>query len=428
MNRLAIPLLALALAAPACDGLDLDDPAPTALPAASTPADDGAPAVLTAALDPFVASAYQPGLVRFRVGNAWHTGFLVLPPGVLEGDTTVVITTNDMPLLQQNQCLQTITVEQGYLDSYHTPTATATATVRTYLEPRDGLLVMSLDTPLHVRYAPQIATGLPTRAEDLSCYGYHPQTGTLSYVRGHFRDATPTGYAFADEAGLLDGGGAGWLCGDLARTTLYGMQYTLQLDSRGRPTGLEEQLALHRYRDHIAAQAAVAAFTNPTEVTTRERLANVGSALCADIPNGTVADANVNQYGCHGGANQRWLWKRVDVIRNGAWVPRYQLQSAGTGKCVTITPIGVRQGVCQLNATSQLFERVGVTQSGAPYGKADVRLRSDMTGACLASPGSQWGAQLTTQPCAGGNTAPAQLWRIVDPLFLTWCSPFQLRF
>ena len=70
-----------------------------------------------------------------------------------------------------------------------------------------------------------------------------------------------------------------------------------------------------------------------------EELANKHSGLCLDIPNGSMDNGViVQQYACHGGANQLWFKRPVDadVRANGSWDFYWEYVNLNSGLCLDV--------------------------------------------------------------------------------------------
>jgi hypothetical protein len=115
------------------------------------------------------------------------------------------------------------------------------------------------------------------------------------------------------------------------------------------------------------------------------------SSKCADVTSQSLwAGAQIKQYDCNSGNNQKYWFKSV----TGGY---YQLLGRGSSLCVTEGATTVTQENCSATATNQQWS---VTASGS-Y----VLLKSRATGECLDVNGASTanGAALLTYTCNGGT-------------------------
>ncbi|MFI1356556.1 RICIN domain-containing protein [Streptomyces sp. NPDC020898] len=115
------------------------------------------------------------------------------------------------------------------------------------------------------------------------------------------------------------------------------------------------------------------------------------SSKCADVTSQSLwAGAQIKQYDCNGGNNQKYWFKSVA----GGY---YQLVGRGSSLCVAEGATTVTQENCSATATNQQWS---VTASGS-Y----VLLKSRATGECLDVNGASTanGAALLTYTCNGGT-------------------------
>lgn len=147
----------------------------------------------------------------------------------------------------------------------------------------------------------------------------------------------------------------------------------------------------------VAGAVRVLTNTHPQPTFT---LRNAGTGKCADVANSSRSDqAAVNQFTCHGGANQRWYFWTVPGTSRILVVNDY------SGHCLDI-PWGTTNGgeaVQQFSCHgdgSQQFERVARGSS--------IAIRRSGTNLCLEAPAAGVNStQLRQVPC---TFAASQLW------------------
>jgi hypothetical protein len=140
-----------------------------------------------------------------------------------------------------------------------------------------------------------------------------------------------------------------------------------------------------------------------SSVTTIQRL---GSPKCLDVENGSTAShALIKQYGCHGGANQRFLVDEV-VGRPG----QYTVMNVNSQRCIDI-PFASRnagESVQQFTCLPQDNQRVELLPSGGGH-----MLRMVHSQLCLSVPnGSMNDIPLQQLPCTG---AAGQVFQLTVP-------------
>jgi hypothetical protein len=126
------------------------------------------------------------------------------------------------------------------------------------------------------------------------------------------------------------------------------------------------------------------------------------SGKCADVIGQSTADgAEIAQYGCHGGANQRW---RLEGLSNGY----VRIVAQHSGKCLDVASAATANGarVLQWSCHSGLNQQWQVQSAGDGF----VRLVARHSGRCLDVIGSSTadGVRLQQWDCHGGTN---QQWR-----------------
>ncbi|HEY3198110.1 MAG TPA: RICIN domain-containing protein [Nitrospirales bacterium] len=159
-----------------------------------------------------------------------------------------------------------------------------------------------------------------------------------------------------------------------------------------RPGGLAAKLDLKPGGTKIKAKQP----TNPTII-------NQNSGKCLDVAAGSLNDqANIQQYACNNGANQRWLLRPVST-------GEYQIIAEHSGKCLDVAggsqadQANVQQYGCHQGAN----QRWRLT----PVGPDVYQIAAASSGKCIDVTGGSKADQANVQQY-GCHTGPNQRWQI----------------
>ena len=144
-------------------------------------------------------------------------------------------------------------------------------------------------------------------------------------------------------------------------------------------TGGVGLVALAPVRDWLRGQVLVAKGTAAA-------YRSLTSGKCADIPDGSTGDVNVNQYTCHGGLNQ--LFQRT----GGALV------NVATGKCVAIVAGKLGQKTCDGGSAQQWTF------------PANGTIRNPASNMCWKSMNNVTGSQIWVAGCPLDIPAASMVW------------------
>jgi hypothetical protein len=131
------------------------------------------------------------------------------------------------------------------------------------------------------------------------------------------------------------------------------------------------------------------------------KLVNVNSGKCLDVANWSRnSNAPVNQFECHGGANQRWYFWTVPGTGRALIINDW------SGQCLDIPGASLSDG-----AQLQQFPCHGFANQRFHYAYFDERLPNENSGKCLDVPNGSTANEVRIQQftCHSGNN---QKWRI----------------
>lgn len=130
------------------------------------------------------------------------------------------------------------------------------------------------------------------------------------------------------------------------------------------------------------------------------------SGLCLDVAGNSYYDwANIQQFRCHGYANQKFTFNLVETDSYGTeW---YAIKSVSSGKCLDVArnsyydQANIIQYSCHYRA-NQLFK---VEELGTYYGDAVIKLVAKSSNKCLDIAGGSYynNGNLQQFRCHGGN-------------------------
>lgn len=301
----------------------------------------GLQAVKAETIEGVKQGAGQAGLVSITIQGdpLIHSGILAGPNLVITGKRWFSANTNP----------NTVTVAHGHANNRTPETRTAT---HVWLHPSLPIALVRV----HPTFSsiPAIAfdgsNPGPAANSDLVCFGFSAG-GDLKRAELRVQGSAQNGYVIVSRArtDMILNDGSGMPCfttgtGGVATNVLAGI--AVGTTGAAAADAKNIQVGAFFFRDWIPnmkylASTVLASRPRPLSLYVKPDPANPNRRLCLDIPFGSVApNAAVNQYDCHGGANQLFFLHQFNDPRNTA-ISHQTIVQYNSGLCLDI-PNGSR--------------------------------------------------------------------------------------
>lgn len=188
---------------------------------------------------------------------------------------------------------------------------------------------------------------------------------------------------------------------------LQNVNGSLQVQLADVQTSVTTPLGNNRFQTIATGYGAVYVLTYRVELYAGDRITNVRSGYCIDVPNGSTADGvQVQQYPCHTGPNQRWIFL-PDAVNSPSY---YTVVNEWSGKCLDVRGASpspgaaIQQYGCH-GGTNQRWHLMPVTA-----GSGNGQIKSDSSGLCIDVPYASYSVVGLQQYTCGVPMPKNQAW------------------